>query len=57
MLSRALYFVMVCLQLIVVCWVIILYAAILAVLPMVARSSIHRLRFAEVVGRGDTLMS
>ena len=57
MLSRALYFVMVCLQLIVVCWVIILYAAILAVLPMVARSSIHPLRFAEVVGRGDTLMS
>ena len=43
MLSRVLYFVMAVLQLIVVCLTIILYASALAILPMLARSSIYNL--------------
>ena len=39
--SRALYFVMVVLQFIVVCLVVILWAFALAFLPMLAKSSIH----------------
>lgn len=39
--SSALYFVMVALQFNVVCLVIILWASVLAVFPMLASSSIH----------------
>ena len=52
-LSRVLCFVMAVLQLIVVCLVVILYASALAVLPILARSSIHCLSPAWFVGSGD----
>ena len=54
--SRVLYFVMAERQLIDVCLVIILYAWILAFLPMVASLSIHCVCSIWLAGRGGILM-
>ena len=55
-LSRVLYFVMASLQLIDVCLEIILWTSILAILPMLARLSIHCVCSVGFVGRGGIMM-
>ena len=54
--SRSLYFVMVFLQLMVVCLVVILWASILVVRPIVASSSIHCLTVVSLVGVGGMVV-
>ena len=55
-LSRVLYFFMAVLMLVMVCLVVILYASVLAVLPMVARVSIHLACSMWLVGMGGIFM-
>lgn len=50
--STALYFVMVVLQFNVVCLVMILWALVLAVFPMLASFSIYARNYVELIGRG-----
>ena len=54
--SRVLYFLMAVLMLIMVCLVVILYASILAFLPMVANVYIHLVCSVRLVGMGGMLM-
>lgn len=55
LLSRALYFVMAILQLIDVCLVMILWASLLAFLPILASSSTQVCKSAGLVGKGGIL--
>ena len=55
-LSRILYFFMADLMLIIVCLVVILYASLLAVLPMAARVSIRFVCSVRLVGKGGMLI-
>lgn len=55
-LSRILYFFMADFMLIMVCLVVILYASLLAVLPMAAKVSIHFVCSVRLVGKGGILI-
>ena len=53
--SRALYFVMVVLQLSAVCLVMILWASVLAFFPILVSFSIHVCNYVGIVGKGGIL--